>query len=217
LNVSFALQEIAELRKKLEKLEHQAADPAHAASGGGGGGGGDWGGSGRPPASRPTTGDAVIANEAAKRALPTHNFWRKFGWGARVDARCGDGWRASAQVGAATIEELFYKLHLMQSKIDRHEMETAAHSQLATEQQEQALFLLNAKMQEISLQQQQVGALCRVPLIACLPSPASSAVPDRPHPLRRPRRPRRSLPRPPSRSAPTSASTRPAAPPPPLY
>ena len=86
MNVSFALQEIAELRTKLEKLEHQAADPALAASGGGGGG--DWGGSGRPPASRPTTGDAVIANEAARRALRTHKCESLGGGHGVRDAAC---------------------------------------------------------------------------------------------------------------------------------
>jgi hypothetical protein len=61
--------------------------------------------------------------------------------------------------GAAVIEELFYKMHLMQQKIDRHEMALEEQSQVMTEQQENAIYQINAKMEEITVQQQHAAQM----------------------------------------------------------
>ena len=62
-------------------------------------------------------------------------------------------------MGAAAIEELFYKMHLMQQKIDQHEIATEQQSQVMTEQQESAIYQINAKMEEITVQQQQAAMM----------------------------------------------------------
>ena len=62
-------------------------------------------------------------------------------------------------MGAANIEELFYKMHLMQKKIDRHEMALEQQSQVMTEQQETAIYQINAKMEEITVQQQHAAQM----------------------------------------------------------
>ena len=62
-------------------------------------------------------------------------------------------------MGAAAIEELFYKMHLMQQKIDQHEIATEQQSQVMTEQQEGAIYQINAKMEEITVQQQQAAQM----------------------------------------------------------
>ena len=62
-------------------------------------------------------------------------------------------------MGAAAIEELFYKMHLMQQKIDQHELATERQSQVMTQQQESAIYQINAKMEEITVQQQQAAQM----------------------------------------------------------